>query len=59
MQLPPGMTVPGGATVGVNPSSAYRMLRDFVPLQPGDTVIQNAANSAVGIAVIQVYCLDI
>lgn len=29
------------------------MLRDFVPLKPGDTVIQNGANSAVGQMVIQ------
>lgn len=41
------------ATISVNPSTAFRMLRDFVPLKPGDTVIQNGANSAVGQAVIQ------
>lgn len=29
------------------------MLKDFVPLNPGDTVIQNGANSAVGQLVIQ------
>ncbi|XP_043940998.1 enoyl-[acyl-carrier-protein] reductase, mitochondrial isoform X3 [Protopterus annectens] len=41
------------ATLSVNPFTAYRMLHDFETLQPGDTVIQNAANSAVGQAVIQ------
>ena len=41
------------ATIGVNPSAAYRMLEDFVKLKQGDVVIQNGANSAVGQAVIQ------
>ncbi|XP_043920371.1 enoyl-[acyl-carrier-protein] reductase, mitochondrial-like [Protopterus annectens] len=42
------------ATIGVNPCTAYRMLHDFEHLKPGDTVIQNGANSAVGQAVIQI-----
>ncbi len=37
----------------VNPPTAWRMLHDFLALRPGDWVIQNAANSAVGVAVIQ------
>ncbi|XP_030075311.1 enoyl-[acyl-carrier-protein] reductase, mitochondrial [Microcaecilia unicolor] len=41
------------ATLSVNPCTAYRMLRDFETLKPGDSVIQNAANSGVGQAVIQ------
>ncbi|KAJ2614563.1 mitochondrial 2-enoyl thioester reductase [Coemansia sp. RSA 1285] len=41
------------ATVKVNPSTAYRMLRDFCQLRPGDCVVQNGANSGVGRAVIQ------
>lgn len=41
------------ATLTVNPCTAYRMLKDFVRLSPGDTVIQNGANSAVGQAVHQ------
>jgi len=41
------------ATVSVNPCTAYRMLKDFVPLQKGDWFIQNAANSGVGRAAIQ------
>lgn len=41
------------ATITVNPCTAYRMLKDFVHLKPGDCVIQNGANSAVGQAVHQ------
>ena len=42
------------ATIAVNPCTAYRMLKDFIPLQAGDIVIQNSANSAVGQSVIQI-----
>ena len=38
----------------INPPTAYAMLKDFVPLQPGDYVIQNSANSGVGRAVIEI-----
>ena len=38
----------------VNPITAWRMLHDFVSLQPGDWLIQNAANSGAGQCVIQV-----
>mmetsp|Transcript_17214 Transcript_17214/g.28810 ORF Transcript_17214/g.28810 Transcript_17214/m.28810 type:complete len:382 (-) Transcript_17214:193-1338(-) len=41
------------ATIGVNPCTAYRLLKDFGNLQPGDFIIQNAANSMVGYCVIQ------
>lgn len=41
------------ATLQVNPSTAYRMLKDFVQLSPGDFVVQNGANSAAGRYVIQ------
>lgn len=41
------------ATLSVNPCSAYRMLHDYYKLSPGDIVIQNGANSSVGLAVIQ------
>ncbi|KAI5118000.1 hypothetical protein M0805_008100 [Coniferiporia weirii] len=43
-----------GATMTVNPPTAYNMLREFVDLRQGDWVIQNGANSAVGQAVIQI-----
>lgn len=47
--------VPGpyAATVAINPSTAYRLLRDFVSLKPGDVIVQNGANSMVGYAVVQ------
>ena len=32
----------------VNPATAYLMLKKYVKLQPGDWIIQDAANSAVG-----------
>ncbi|KAK7865851.1 hypothetical protein R5R35_003969 [Gryllus longicercus] len=41
------------ATLTVNPCSAYTMLKDYVDLKPGDTVIQNAGNSACAQYVIQ------
>jgi NADPH:quinone reductase-like Zn-dependent oxidoreductase len=40
------------AMLKINPPTAWRMLHDFVKLQPGDWILQNAANSAVGRAVI-------
>ncbi|RKP36090.1 hypothetical protein BJ085DRAFT_14234 [Dimargaris cristalligena] len=43
----------GVASMAINPSTAYRMLNDFVSLMPGDYVIQSGATSAVGQAVIQ------
>lgn len=36
------------ATIGVNPCTAYRLLRDFETLREGDSIIQNGANSQVG-----------
>ncbi|KAG0170646.1 mitochondrial 2-enoyl thioester reductase [Apophysomyces sp. BC1034] len=48
-----GVSVVQQATITVNPCTAYRMLKDFVSLQPGDYIIQNGGNSAVGQAVIQ------
>ncbi|XP_020839005.1 enoyl-[acyl-carrier-protein] reductase, mitochondrial isoform X2 [Phascolarctos cinereus] len=42
------------ATLSVNPCTAYRLLSDFEQLRPGDSIIQNAANSGVGQAVIQI-----
>jgi mitochondrial enoyl-[acyl-carrier protein] reductase / trans-2-enoyl-CoA reductase len=40
--------------LGINPATAYLLLTDIVPLKPGDWVIQNGANSAVGRAVIAI-----
>uniref|UniRef100_A0A0D6QT95 Enoyl-[acyl-carrier-protein] reductase, mitochondrial n=2 Tax=Araucaria cunninghamii TaxID=56994 RepID=A0A0D6QT95_ARACU len=41
------------ATVSVNPSTALRMLEDFVSLKAGDVVVQNGATSMVGLCIIQ------
>ncbi|OCT94793.1 enoyl-[acyl-carrier-protein] reductase, mitochondrial isoform X1 [Xenopus laevis] len=54
MRVPSDIPVVGAATVSVNPCTAYRLLSDFETLRPGDTVIQNASNSGVGQAVIQI-----
>ncbi|XP_062848241.1 enoyl-[acyl-carrier-protein] reductase, mitochondrial [Trichomycterus rosablanca] len=54
VSLPTDIPLLSAATLGVNPCTAYRMLFDFENLKPGDTVIQNAANSGVGQAVIQI-----
>ncbi|GAB4250490.1 MAG: zinc-binding dehydrogenase [Candidatus Methylacidiphilales bacterium] len=48
-KLPPDQA----AMIYVNPLTAWRMLHDFVPLQRGDWIVQNAANSGVGRCVIQ------
>lgn len=45
------------AMMTINPPTALLMLRDFVELQPGDWVIQNAANSAVGSYLIQLAAM--
>jgi len=37
----------------INPATAWRMMRDFATLKPGDWIVQNAATSAVGKLVIQ------
>ncbi|KAK6474154.1 enoyl-[acyl-carrier-protein] reductase [Huso huso] len=52
--VPSGVPLLCAASLSVNPCTAFRMLSDFESLQPGDCVIQNAANSGVGQAVIQI-----
>lgn len=48
-----GISAITAATVSVNPCTAYRMLRDFAAMRPGDWFVQNGANSGVGRAAIQ------
>ncbi|MBJ6761586.1 zinc-dependent alcohol dehydrogenase family protein [Myxococcaceae bacterium JPH2] len=48
LPVPPGLDLIQASMMAINPPTAYLMLRQFVTLQPGDWVIQNAANSAVG-----------
>jgi len=37
----------------INPPTAWGLLHNYVALKPGDWIVQNAANSGVGICVIQ------
>ncbi len=46
--LPAGIDLRQAAMVRINPPTARLMLSDFVDLAPGEWVIQNVANSAVG-----------
>ena len=48
VKVPDDIDVLQTAMLKVNPPTALMMLRNFVHLAPGDWVIQNAANSAVG-----------
>lgn len=54
VRVPPSVPPLQAAQLRVNPATAWRMLHDFVSLRPGDWLVQNAANSAVGRAVIQI-----
>jgi len=42
------------AMLKINPLTAWRLLHDYVDLQKGDWLIQNAANSAAGRDIIQI-----
>ncbi len=54
MKIPTDFPLDQAATIATIPCTAYRLLsNDFVTLAPGDTIIQNGANSAVGKCVIQ------
>jgi len=50
--LPPDADVQQLAMLGINPPTAALLLSEFVDLKAGDWVVQNAANSGVGRAVI-------
>lgn len=52
-QVPSDMRIEDAATATINPATALSMLEKFEDLQPGDVVVQNGANSAVGKHVIQ------
>jgi trans-2-enoyl-CoA reductase len=54
VEVPEGVPVEQAAMLRVNPATALLMLREFVPLQPGEWLLQNAANSAVGRCVIRI-----
>ena len=52
--VPEGIDPVQAAMLKINPATAWRMLHDFTDLKPGDWVVQNAANSGVGRAAIQI-----
>lgn len=52
IRLPDGVDLRQAAMIRINPPTAHLMLTDLVELRPGDWLIQNAANSAVGRLVI-------
>lgn len=53
IRLPAGTDSQQSSMLSVNPATALQLLRSVVSLQPGEWVLQNAANSAVGRSVIQ------
>jgi trans-2-enoyl-CoA reductase len=52
--VPPEIEPAQAAMLKINPMTAWRLLHDYVELKRGDWLIQNAANSAAGRAVIQI-----
>jgi len=52
--VPEGIEPAHAAMLKINPMTAWRLLHDYVDLEQGDWLIQNAANSAAGRAVIQI-----
>ncbi len=52
VRVPPATDPLQAAMLCVNPATAHAMLHDFVRLEPGDWIAQNAANSGVGRCVI-------
>lgn len=53
LPLPPGLTDTQAAMLLANPTTAWLLLHEILRVQPGEWVLQNAANSAVGRHVIQ------
>lgn len=54
LKMPANLLPEQAAMLYINPPTAWRALHDFVHLKPGDWIIQNAANSALGQCVIQI-----
>ena len=52
-KLPPDIDPLQAAMLKVNPATAWRLLEGFESLSPGDWIVQNLGNSAVGRCVIQ------
>jgi mitochondrial enoyl-[acyl-carrier protein] reductase / trans-2-enoyl-CoA reductase len=51
--VPAGIDLQQAAMLRINPPTALLLLTDFVELKPGDWIVQNVANSAVGRLVIR------
>jgi len=58
VRLPGDVDLEQAAMMKVNAATALRMLTDYVPLQPGDWVIQSAANSGVGVNLIRLAAAE-
>ena len=54
VSVPAGIEPVYAAMLKINPMTAWRLLHDYVDLEKGNWLIQNAANSAAGRAVIQI-----
>ncbi|MGC3988158.1 MAG: 2-enoyl thioester reductase domain-containing protein [Chthoniobacteraceae bacterium] len=52
--VPDGISAEQASMLRVNPPTAWHMLHDYVKLAPGEWILQNAANSGVGRAVIDI-----
>lgn len=53
-KLPSGIDLAQAAMLRINPVTAWLLLREYEPLVEGDWIAQNAGNSAVGRALIQI-----
>ena len=53
LKLPTGIDLAQAAMLRVNPATAWLLLTEYAGLGHGDWVVQNAANSAVGLSVMQ------
>jgi mitochondrial enoyl-[acyl-carrier protein] reductase / trans-2-enoyl-CoA reductase len=53
-QLPAGLDLVQASMLRINPLTAWRLLKGYADLSEGDYVVQNAANSGVGRALIQI-----
>lgn len=52
-KLPDDIELPQASLLKVNPATAYLLLKNFVPLEAGDWIIQSAPLSSVGQCVLQ------
>ena len=53
-KLPDRIDLVQASMLRINPVTAWRLLEDYAELAPGDWIVQNAANSGVGRALIQI-----